>query len=114
MSAICRRHYASDTHIDSVNPFGLYVGGRVLCSDGVVRTLKRIAQTPDTFFSVPAAVSVNGKTVSGYVTFETEQGYTTASTTDPVVAKFVRYDYGVNADMLPAGTFRKAFDFVGR
>lgn len=106
MSAISRRHYAHDTYIDSVNPFGLYVGARVMCSDGVTRNVKRIAQTADTFFSVPAAVSVNGKTVSGYVTTETAEGFSTETDLDPVVVKFCRVDYGVNADMLPKGAWR--------
>lgn len=106
MSLISRRHYARDTYIDSVNPFGLYVGGAAMCSDGVVRTLKRIAQTPDTFFSTPAAVTVAGKTVSGFVQVESEQGWTNVTDTDPATVKFVAYTYGTNGDLLPEGAWR--------
>lgn len=53
-------------------PWGLYqrAGSRVLCSDGKIRSLAYLATTPDTFFSVPAAVRVNGRYVTGYVTTE--------------------------------------------
>ena len=101
------RHYGHDTYLVSTQPWGLYRGGRALCSDGKVRTLARIAETADTFFAVPAAVKVNGKTVSGYVTFETMGGFSTESEGDPIVVKFRRYDYGKNADMLPPGAFRE-------
>ena len=47
-----KRQYAMDTHLLVRMPFGLFAGGRVLCSDGVVRQLKRISQTADTFFSM--------------------------------------------------------------
>jgi len=52
-------------------PWGLYfrTGHRLLCSDGKVRAAE-LAQTADTFFSVPANVRVNGKWVSGYYTLE--------------------------------------------
>lgn len=39
----------------------------VLCSDGKRRTA-RITGEADTYFSIPAAVTVKGKTVSGFVT----------------------------------------------
>ena len=53
-------------------PWGLLhrSGSRVLCADGVVRSLAYLAQTPDTFFSVPAAVRVRGRYITGYVTGE--------------------------------------------
>lgn len=95
--------YEAGTELRSSYPWGLYVGGRALCSDGKVRALSRIAQTADTFFSVPASVKVDGRTVSGYVTTETAQGFTTESAGDPTVVKFVAYTYGRNADALPAG-----------
>lgn len=64
-----RREYDRGTYVDVRYPWGLFVGGRVYCGDGKVRKLKRIAQTADTFFSVPASVNVGKITVSGYITF---------------------------------------------
>jgi hypothetical protein len=56
------------TYLDQSFPWGLYRGGAALCPDGKVRKLKRIATTADTFFSIPASVTVRGRTVAGYVT----------------------------------------------
>ena len=55
-----------------LRPWGLFVrkGTRLLCADGKIRSVSYIAQTADTFFSVPASVKVNGKSVSGYATCE--------------------------------------------
>ncbi len=39
---------------------------KVLCDDGIVRTA-RVTATADTWFSLPARVNVNGKTVSGFI-----------------------------------------------
>ena len=61
-------NYANGTQLVTRAPWGTFVGGRALCADGKVRALKRISATADTFFSVPASVTVNGKTVAGYVT----------------------------------------------
>lgn len=60
------------TGLVSVQPWGLYrrTGSRVLCSDGKIRALAYLAETPDTFFSIPAAIRVKGKYVTGYVTTE--------------------------------------------
>ena len=63
--------YANGTSLTMRMPWGVYMGGRAMCSDGVVRTLSRISITADTFFSVPAAVKVKGKTVSGFITVDT-------------------------------------------
>lgn len=93
--------YADDTELRYRMPWSLFCGGRALCSDGKVRALARIASTADTFFSVPAAVKVKGKTVSGFVTIETREGFSTATDNDPAVVKFRRYDYGKNANLLP-------------
>lgn len=88
------RPYAYGTSLTVSYPWGINVKGRARCSDGVTRTLSRIAQTADTFFSIPAAVKVRGKTVTGYVTFsETDDG--------SQYVKFVHYRYGKNAGMLP-------------
>jgi hypothetical protein len=82
---------------------GGIVYGRALCSDGKVRTLSRVAPFADTAFSVPAAVKVKGRTVSGFVMVETLGGWDTPSEEDPAVVKFVAYTYGRNASLLPAG-----------
>lgn len=101
--SIERRPYGNDTGLVVRYPWGIYVSGRAMCSDGKVRALKRISDTADTFFSVPAAVAVNGKTVSGYVTLETAAGFSTETPDDPTVVKFVAVTYGKNGGMLPAG-----------
>jgi hypothetical protein len=62
------RYYAEGTHVKIRYPWGLYLGGRALCEDGRVRRLKRIAPSAEDFETVPAAVKVKGRTVSGYVT----------------------------------------------
>lgn len=112
------RKYGAGTSITQSFPWGIYWGGKALCSDGKVRTLKRIAQTADTFFSVPAAVEVrhDGKryTVSGYVTYDTLAGYSTETDDDPTTIKFIAYTYGKNGDKLPRGAWKGklAYDTV--
>ena len=64
------RKYGKGTSVTQRFPWGTYVKADVLCADGKVRTTTRIAETADTFYSVPAAVKVNGKTVSGFLTLE--------------------------------------------
>jgi hypothetical protein len=86
---IDRRTYPNGTSIVQRFPFGTFIAGRALCSDGKVRSLARIAQTADTFFSVPAAVKVNGRTVSGYVTPDADAGII-----------FHAYTYGRNGHVL--------------
>jgi len=82
--------YEQGTSITESYPWGIYVKARVLCPDGRVRTTKRIAATADTFFSIPASVTVQGKTVSGYVTFDDD------------TVKFVPYKYGKNGGIFNA------------
>lgn len=101
------REYGEGTELVQSFPWGLYRGGRAMCSDGKVRNLKRIAQTADTFFSIPAAVNVGKRTVSGYVTVETAEGMSTETPDDPAVVKFIAYTYGANGDALPRGAWRK-------
>lgn len=95
------RHFAKGTSITRNYPWGLNVKARVLCSDGKVRATARLAETADTFFSIPAAVKVKGKTVAGFVTLETLKGYSVESEGDPAVLKFVPYLYRKNGDLLP-------------
>lgn len=62
------REHANGTSVTYRMPWGLYVSAMVLCPDGKVRKTKRIAQTADTFFSVPCSVIAYGKTIAGYLT----------------------------------------------
>lgn len=98
--------YVNGTYIETRMPWGLIVKARALCSDGVIRTCKRVASTADTFFSVPASVTVKGRTVSGYITVESMEGWSTDIINDPKCVKFVAYQYRKNADLLPSGAFR--------
>lgn len=91
------RHYGHHTHLIVDYPWGHYIGGRVMCSDGKVRSLKRIADTADTFFSIPAAVNVGKRTVTGYVTIDEVNGES--------VVLFIAYEYRKNHDALPKGSW---------
>ena len=75
-----------------------------ICSDGRQRTAFTTS-TADTFFSIPAYVNVKGKKVSGFITRETLQGYTREFAEDPAVWKFIAYQYGKNAALLPRGAY---------
>lgn len=100
------RNYARGTFLRVSYPWGWNVSGAAICSDGKVRKLKRIAETADTFFSIPASVTVDGRTVAGYVTVETERGYSTdMGETDPYIVKFVAYTYRKNGTLLPKGSW---------
>jgi hypothetical protein len=57
-----------------------------------------MALTADTFFSVPCAVKVKGRTVSGYMTFTDTYGEPGVMP----VAQFRQYLYGKNHAQLPA------------
>jgi hypothetical protein len=79
-----------------------------MCSDGIVRAVRFPGGgIADTFFSVPAAVDVRGKRVSGFVTVETAEGWSTESDGDPAVVKFQAYAYGRNGAQLPAGAWKR-------
>lgn len=100
-------NYAKGTSLILENgPFASrFVKGRAICSDGIVRAVRFGAGIADTFFSIPARVTVNGRTVSGYVTVETAEGFSTATENDPAVVKFIAYQYGKNANALPEGSW---------
>jgi hypothetical protein len=83
-----RREYADGTELVSTCPWGFYVTGRALCPDGKVRTLKRIAETADTYWTVPASITYRGRTVSGYVTVRSRSGSDVATPDDPAVVRF--------------------------
>jgi len=86
---------------------GEYLEGAAMCSDGKVRKLKRLASLPDTYFSRPASVDVGGKTVSGFVTLETEEGLSTETEADSAIVKFVANTYGKNHALLPRGSWKR-------
>lgn len=92
-----KRIYADGTYTIVQMPFSIYLGARVLCPDGRVRKTKRIAATADTFFSVPCAVAVKGKTVAGFLTVTTREGLSTATGSDPALVEFHPYKYRKNA-----------------
>jgi hypothetical protein len=73
-----------------------------------VRNLKRISQTADTFFSVPAAVNVGKVTVAGYITVECASGSSVETPDDPAVVKFIATKYNKNHGALPAGAWKVA------
>jgi hypothetical protein len=92
--------FAAGTSITQDNLWGTYVRARAMCADGKVRTV-RVSEMPDTFFSIPAAVKVRGKTVSGYITTETLSGLSTPTSYDPAIVHFYAYTYGKNGHLLP-------------
>jgi hypothetical protein len=95
-----RHSYGEQTYVLVSYPWGLFHGGQAMCSDGIIRKLKRISATADTFFSVPASVTAYGKTVAGYITWETVAGFSTETDGDPMVIKFVAYRNGKNWQMV--------------
>jgi hypothetical protein len=101
-------NYAYGTRLDpDTGPFSLgFVGGRAICSDGKVRALRFTDGIADTFFSIPARVNVGRRTVSGFVTTETAEGWSTETDGDPAVVKFIANQYGRNADALPRGAWK--------
>lgn len=60
------------THLSTSMPWGMISrkGTRLLCADGVVRSVSRIASTADTFFSIPAAIKIRGVYITGYATID--------------------------------------------
>lgn len=93
MASIDTTEYAEGTSITFRYPFASYVRARVLCVDGVVRPTVRIAASADTFFSVPCAVKVKGKTVAGFLTIDDSSASR--------VVRFHAYAYGKNGNLLP-------------
>ena len=62
---------------------------KALCSDGIRRYAKLTAE-PDTWFSIPASIKVQGKTVTGFVT-----------SADDGDIYFTANKFGKNGDLLP-------------
>jgi hypothetical protein len=73
-----------------IGPWGMTRGrkAKALCADGRIRSATATAE-PDTYFSVPARVSVRHKTVSGFLMVEGNEWMT-----------FTAYLYGKNADLI--------------
>lgn len=92
-----------DTWIETIGPWDIPVKVRALCADGVLRTARTV-QSPDTFFSLPARVTVRGKTVSGYITSENNPlvAYRTIQGALALGYVFIPYQYGKNHAQLPA------------
>lgn len=95
--------YADGTSlIQNPGPWGGWMKGRALCSDGVVRAVRfPRGGHADTFFSVPATVTVQGKTVTGFVMVSSRDGYDTVTDDDPAVVRFTAYSFGRNGHLLP-------------
>jgi hypothetical protein len=73
-------------------------GARLLCADGVIRAAE-LAETADTFFSVPASVRVNGKRVSGFMGTSGKDNLDSA--TELRTYTFHQHTNGDNAALLP-------------
>ena len=98
--SISTTEYADGTSVTMNYPWGTYVSAKVLCADGIVRTARNIKE-PDTFFSVPCNVEVQGKPIKGYFTFDTREGFSTETDDDPMVCKFRHYTYANHRGLLP-------------
>jgi len=63
------------TKINYTYPWGLIRrnGNRLLCADGVIRAAE-LAQTADTYFSIPANIRIKGKRVEGYASSDESKG----------------------------------------
>lgn len=68
----------------------------VLCSDGKFRSFEAVGE-PDTFFTQPGRVKVNGVTVSGFIWVDTLFPLSVTET----IMKFTAYSYRKNGSMLP-------------
>jgi hypothetical protein len=95
--------YSEGTYLERNPSFGGgFAKGRALCSDGQVRAVRfPRGGHADTHFSVPATVSVKGKTVSGFVSVSSRDGFDTATDDDPAVVRFTSFIYGKNGGLLP-------------
>lgn len=71
---------------------GIYPGRRVtaLLDDGRLRRVEMTGHA-DTFFSVPARASIDGRRVRGFLHCATVAGFDTATDDDPAVVKFSPY-----------------------
>jgi hypothetical protein len=106
----------NDTYIQSNDTYIQYVcmrdmpyipyKAKVLCTDGRIRTARRLAESPNTYFSLPATVTAYGKTVTGYI----------SSDEDPagkVWYTFTAYSYRKNGSVLPGITIAPGNEWRG-
>jgi hypothetical protein len=70
-----------------------------ICEDGIQRNAHVTAEA-DTFFSLPAKVYVKGKTVAGFLTRSTLEGWSTPTDDDPAVWRFIAYSYRKNGHLI--------------
>lgn len=100
MTTTQTRQYAHGTSVTQSFPWGGFVSARALCPDGAVRTVN-VAETADTFFSVPASVQFRGTRVSGFITIDESTPDPTRDTRTHAVVRFVANVSGRNAHLLP-------------
>ena len=81
------------------NPWGAQTGTayRVLCSDGKIRTAVATAEA-DTFYTIPARVTVRGRTITGSVY---HRGMDWDGPADGPRYAFSAYTYRKNGAILP-------------
>lgn len=93
------KNYLGKTYLTRSYPWGLHPrnGHRLLCADGIIRAAE-LAETADTFFSIPASVRINGKRVSGYAT----TGSIDDLSSSPAVAWTFRPHTGQDAPYWPS------------
>ena len=90
-----------------------YGKGRALCADGKIRGFRLTTQSPDTWFSWHASVTIKGKTVTGFVAHDTladdpRGTYSTVfgqfgsptHTTEDALIRFHAFKYRKNAGLL--------------
>ena len=100
-SMVAQQLYADGTCLDRFSCGGLYAG-RAVCSDGQVRAVRfPRGGHADTFFGVPAVITVRHKTVTGFITVETREGFSTPTKDDPALVRFIANRYGKNGGLLP-------------
>lgn len=100
-----KQEYAQGTYLLS-DTDGRFVTGRVMCSDGQVRQLARIAPEAWSYGAVHGWVRVKGKWIKGNVEVETMEGSSVPTPADPAVVKFVRYNEAKHGALLPPGRAR--------
>lgn len=91
--------YAFDTELDTSMRHA-----KAICPDGISRVVKLTnGGYADTFFSIPGRVQCKGKTVTGFITCETMEGFSTGTEDDPVIVRFVPVKYGANYSVFYPG-----------
>lgn len=91
---LSNKGYDEGTYVTLDMPFGQIVKGKALCSDGKLRTFS-VTGMPYCMETLPARVSVKGRTVSGEIEFgQSMEGY------GKRIVFHANQD-GRNADLLP-------------